>query len=347
MEKKNKARALLWRAMAGIYCLVIQCFLLGKLKGESPFFDWLKELWRQESWFSLWSLLGAWGLLGVFCLLYALVDYRDFGKGCWNVLCRALLFIPLILYIADNGKGILKQVSSIQEPTQFATTIKGMINADVVTGMLLLVFGVICVALFDHFAFGRSIDWGIANVHNTRMLVFAALMVALARALSLIPSIPIFHTKLSFGFLARALCAMVCGPVLGLIYGFVEDILGFILQPSGEFFIGYTLSTMLGVLIYALCFYRRRVSVANIVLANLLVNLFVNALLGSVWNVMTRGNGNWAGYWGWFVPSLIKNVATIAPKAILLHILFDSMLPILRRIGVLSFQSGNEKVQKI
>ena len=345
MEKKNKQRALLWRSMAGIYCLVIQCFLLRKLKGELPFCEWLKELWSQHSWLALWSLLGAWGLLGVFFLLYALVDYR--GRGRWNILCKALLFIPLILYVVDNGKGIWKQVSSIQEPAQFMTTIKGMINTDVVTGMLLLVFGVICVALLDYFAFGRSIDWGIANVHNTRMLVFAALMVALARALSLIPSIPIFHTKLSFGFLARALCAMVCGPVLGLIYGFVEDILGFILQPSGEFFIGYTLSTMLGVLIYAMCFYRRRISVANIVLANVLVNLFVNALLGSVWNVMTRGNGNWAGYWGWFVPSLIKNVATIAPKAILLHILFDSMLPILRRIGVLSFQSEGRKAQKI
>ena len=56
--------------------------------------------------------------------------------------------------------------------------------------------------------------------------------------------------------LARALCALVCGPVMGLVFGFVEDILGFILQPTGDFFPGYTLSTMAGVLVYALCFYR-------------------------------------------------------------------------------------------
>ena len=85
-----------------------------------------------------------------------------------------------------------------------------------------------------------------------RLLVFAALMIAMTRALSLIPSIPIGHTKFSFGFLARALCALVCGPVLGLVFGFAEDILGFILQPSGNFFFGYTLSTMAGVLVYAL-----------------------------------------------------------------------------------------------
>ena len=87
-----------------------------------------------------------------------------------------------------------------------------------------------------------------------KLLVFAALMIAVTRALSLIPGIPIWHTKLTWGFLARSVGALVCGPVLGLVFGFVEDILGFILKPTGEFFFGYTLSTMLGVLAYALCF---------------------------------------------------------------------------------------------
>ena len=204
--------------------------------------------------------------------------------------------------------------------------------------------GIVVYAVLDHrMEFGGSIHMDGKNLHNTRLLVFAALMVAMARALSLVPSIPIFHTKLSFGFLARALCAMVCGPVLGLVYGFVEDILGFILQPSGEFFFGYTVSTMLGVLIYALCFYRRRVTVVSIVIANLLVNLLVNAVLGSVWNVMIRG----ATFWSWFVPSFIKNMATIVPKALLLYILFNSMLPILHRMGVLPRTGKDEGIRLI
>ncbi len=198
------------------------------------------------------------------------------------------------------------------------------------TGAVVLLF-----ALTGH-AISGSAPWSgaKANLYNTRLLVFAALMIAMARALSLVPGIPIAHTKLTFGFLARALCALVCGPVLGLVYGFVEDILGFILQPSGEFFFGYTLSTMLGVLCYALCFYRRRLTVANIVLANLLVNVLVNAVLGSVWNVMTRG----AGFFGWFVPSLAKNLLTIIPKSVLLYFLFRGLLPILQRMGVIPRQ---------
>lgn len=179
----------------------------------------------------------------------------------------------------------------------------------------------------------RPAYWGeaAAKLHNTRCLVFAALMIAMARALSMIPSIPIAHTKLSFGFLARALCALVCGPVLGMAYGFAEDILGYILQPSGEFFFGYTLSTIAGMLVYALCFYRCRISVTRIVIANVFVNVFVNALMGSVWTLMIRGGG----YWGWFIPSLGKNLVTIIPKTILLYILFQALLPALRRLGLI------------
>ena len=68
---------------------------------------------------------------------------------------------------------------------------------------------------------------------SLKLLMFAALMVAMARALSLIPGIPIAHTKMTWGFLARALCALVCGPVMGLVFGFVEDILGLSSSPPG------------------------------------------------------------------------------------------------------------------
>ena len=155
-----------------------------------------------------------------------------------------------------------------------------------------------------------------------KLLVFAALMIAVTRALSLIPGIPIWHTKLTWGFLARSVCALVCGPVLGLVFGFVEDILGFILQPTGDFFPGYTLSTMAGVLVYALFFFRRRITVVNLVLANAVVNLLVNAAMGSVWSTMVRGGGY------------------ILPKAAALYILFQALLPILRRMDLIPDQTG-------
>ena len=177
------------------------------------------------------------------------------------------------------------------------------------------------------------------SASTLKLVVFAALMIAMTRALSLIPSIPIAHTHLSFGFLARSLCALVCGPILGLIFGFSEDILGFILQPSGDFFPGYTISTMAGVLVYALCFYRAKITVWRLVLANLLVNVLVNAFMGSFWTMMTRQGG----YWGWFTVSLWKNLITIIPKALLLYIFFQALLPILQQMHLIPNQLDSHR----
>lgn len=161
-------------------------------------------------------------------------------------------------------------------------------------------------------------------------------MIAVTRALSLVPGIPIWHTKLTWGFLARSVCALVCGPVLGLVFGFAEDILGFVLQPTGEFFPGYTLSTMAGVLIYALFFFRRRTTVANLVLANLAVNFLVNAAMGALWSTMIRGGG----YLVWFLPSLIKNLITVIPKSVAMYVLFRALFPVLAQMGLIPDQTG-------
>lgn len=48
-----------------------------------------------------------------------------------------------------------------------------------------------------------------AAMSSLKLLVFAALMVAVTRALSLVPGIPIAHTKLTWGFLSRR-CAPWC-----------------------------------------------------------------------------------------------------------------------------------------
>ena len=52
------------------------------------------------------------------------------------------------------------------------------------------------------------------EVKDLRKLTFAALMIAMCIVLSHVPSIPLFGgTKVTWGFLARSVCALVCGPV--------------------------------------------------------------------------------------------------------------------------------------
>ena len=114
------------------------------------------------------------------------------------------------------------------------------------------------------------------EVRDLRKLLFSALMIALCIVLAQVPSVPLFGgAKVTWGFLARSVCAWVCGPVLGLLFAFAEDILSFFLTGGGgyPFFPGYTLTTMLGVLTYALFLYRAPLRVWRIFCANLVTNV--------------------------------------------------------------------------
>ena len=171
------------------------------------------------------------------------------------------------------------------------------------------------------------------EVKDLRKLTFAALMIAMCIVLSHVPSIPLFGgAKVTWGFLARSVCALVCGPVLGLIFGFAEDILSFFLTGGGgyPFFPGYTLTTMLGVLTYALFFYRAKVTIARVFLAKLLTNI-QNVVLGALWMAILSGKA-------WYVTaggSAVKNLIMLPVQTLLLVLLIGALLPILRRTGLI------------
>ena len=171
------------------------------------------------------------------------------------------------------------------------------------------------------------------ELKDLRRLIFAALMIAMCVVLSRIPSVPLFGgAKITWGFLARSVCALVCGPVLGVVFGFAEDILSFFLTGGGgyPFFPGYTLTTMLGVLTYALFFYRAKVTITRIFLAKLLTNI-QNVVLGALWMAILSGKA-------WYVTasaSALKNLIMLPVQTLLLVVLFGALLPILRRTGLI------------
>ena len=170
------------------------------------------------------------------------------------------------------------------------------------------------------------------EVKDLRKLTFAALMIAMCIVLSHVPSIPLFGgAKVTWGFLARSVCALVCGPVLGLIFGFAEDILSFFLTGGGgyPFFPGYTLTTMLGVLIYALFLYRAKITVRRVFLAKLLTNI-QNVVLGALWMAILSGKA-------WYVTaggSAVKNLIMLPVQTLLLVLLIGALLPALRKTGL-------------
>ncbi len=187
-----------------------------------------------------------------------------------------------------------------------------------------------------HFPHPFSVDYwrsAVAELRDLRKLLFAALMIALCNVLALIPAVVLpYGGKVTWGFLARALCGFVCGPVLGALFGFAEDILSFFLTGGGgyPFFPGYTLTTMLGVFLYALFLYRADLTLRRVFLAKLLTNI-ENVVLGALWMAILSGKA----YIATASASAVKNLVMLPVQTAILYALLAALLPALKQSGLI------------
>ena len=179
-----------------------------------------------------------------------------------------------------------------------------------------------------------------AELKNYRALVFSALMIAACIVLS--------HCKIPLGenlclsvtFLARALCALVCGPVVVILFGAAEDTLSFFLSSGGyPYFPGYMLTTILGCMIYALFFYRAKITWRRIILAKVITNI-QNVLLGSLWSAMLYSKG----YIYYLTTSAVKNALYLPLQILMLGFLLQALLPVLHKTGKLPLQLPEERL---
>ncbi len=190
-------------------------------------------------------------------------------------------------------------------------------------------------------------QYAVRDAKKLRTLVFSALMVAACVALARLDSLPVVNNiKVTWGFLARALCALVGGPVNALLFGVVEDTVGYLMQPggaSGGYNPFYILTTVLGVFTYALFFYRAEVTVLRVFLAKLATNL-QNVFLGGLGTYLFYSS---KGYWAIVGASAIKNAIMLPVQVALLVFLFGALLPILHRMGFLPDQASRLKLWKL
>lgn len=185
--------------------------------------------------------------------------------------------------------------------------------------------------LFSH-PFSRDY-WRTAAKDFKRLqtLAFSAVMIAACIALSYVPSIHISDkVRVTWGFLARALCGMVGGPVNALVFGAAEDTISYLMHPTGPYFPGYMITTMLGTMIYALFLYRTQVTVVRIFLAKLCTNA-LNVTLGALWSAILYGKA----YTYYASVSAVKNLIMLPVQTAMLVVFFSAMLPVLGRAGFL------------
>ena len=201
-------------------------------------------------------------------------------------------------------------------------------------------------ALYDH-PFSKAY-WkdAAAELKDVRMLVFAALMIALRVALKSL-GIPIAaDLKINVAFFVNAFGAMVFGPVVAIMAAAISDTLGCLLFPSGAYFFPFIFIEIAGSLIFALFFYRARVTATRVILSRFCIDFFVNIVMNTpiMWLYYKMILGK--SYVIFQLPRIIKNLALFPLESVLLTLFLTLMIPIAKRFGLVYDSGENLRFQK-
>lgn len=186
----------------------------------------------------------------------------------------------------------------------------------------------------------------VLELRDTKMLVFAALIIALRVALKTLVKIPLApNLDITPAFLANALGAMIYGPVVGGLAAIISDVLGVMLRGD-TYFLPYVLTEIAGSVIFALFLYRAKVTVTRIALSRFCIDFFVNIvmnmpLMSLYYKMVLNQSYTWMQ-----LPTIAKNLCMFPVEAILLIAFMSVMIPIVYRMKLVYDPGTNLKLTK-
>ncbi len=161
---------------------------------------------------------------------------------------------------------------------------------------------------------------------KVRSLVLMAVLLSLVLVCKFIP-IPSGFGELGLGFsyLFLSTASMIFGPIPSLLIGATSDILGYIIRPDGEFFIGYTIQAMVACFTYAMCFHKTYITFTRCLIARVIVNFLCNVIIGSISRAIMFGLGYDAFMTYVLTISLPKNIIYLLPQSLLLFFVLKAL----------------------
>lgn len=154
------------------------------------------------------------------------------------------------------------------------------------------------------------------ELKNLRSLVGMSMLLALSVVLSFFSIQLTESVKLSIGFIVTAMLGMLYGPVAGAFAAGTGDLIKYLIKPTGPYFFGYTLTAMLGGIIYGMFFYKSKCTVGRAITAKCSVTLLLNCLLNTYWTHLLYGSP----FLTLVIPRTIKNLITLPFEIILLYL---------------------------
>ncbi len=147
------------------------------------------------------------------------------------------------------------------------------------------------------------------ELRKVQVIAVCGIMGALAIVLGYVATIKIGdYIRVGFSFLPNVIIDFLYGPVVGGIFGGVMDIVKYLMNPTGPFFPGFTISAIIGAVIYGVILYRQNITILRVFTAQLIVKAVVNIFLNTIWLVLLYENGFYA-----ILPGRIISNAVMLP----------------------------------
>ena len=172
-----------------------------------------------------------------------------------------------------------------------------------------------------------------AELKDTRILVFAALVLALRIAMKPLRIPVAADVNVTFGFIVNALGAAVYGPVVAGLSAAVSDTLGYLVAPNGVYFLPFILTEIAGSVIFALFLYSTDITPVRLILAKFCVNLFVNILMTEPIMVWYYRLYMTSVYQPFVWIRIVKNIVMLPIESVVLMVVFRAAVPALGKAG--------------
>lgn len=166
---------------------------------------------------------------------------------------------------------------------------------------------------------------------KTKTITICAMMAALSLILNNFSILITPDFKVGVVGIPNELVDMMFGPVVGMMFGGAMNLIKFFIRPDGVFFFGYTLTAIVGALIYGVFYYKQPVRLWRVLVSHLLVIWVCNVGMNSLWSVMLSG-----GQKAFFVVAsgkILTNMIQWPVKSLLFYLVFKAF----ETAGILRF----------
>ena len=166
------------------------------------------------------------------------------------------------------------------------------------------------------------------ELKQVRTLTGVAMLLAMSVVISFTASVRVTGTiKIGLGYLITALLGMLYGPFTAALAAGAGDLIKYLLKPDGAYFYGFTLTAMLGGVVYGVFFYREKCTIPRAIASKATVSLLLNCLLNTVWVSWLYG----MPFLGALGPRVIKNLMALPFEIVLLYIVLNGMNKVIQR----------------